>query len=492
MTTEDDEYLKTYNFKKPSSGQLTEELFERIMEVFEDTAAEQAPFAAVDNTVVPYETMAQALVHVLPPKKMQTHGKPIYEYWKARRQTAGNKPLQPSLKFETHQEHDDMDPYVCFRRREVRQTRKTRARDVQVADKLKRLRRELEDGRQLVVFSNQREIMKRDLLNADMVVFEKRARLKELKIRLGIKTDDDDLITSKPQKRSRAEATQPRVPHPQVRTVVRPEGKAADGVDLTLLSDKKAERERELRAEIETKIMQHRRWNHNHVDLTPGPLPPANKVQAPSFRPAKTQQLMTPPASSASESLETNEAVKPTDQTEVVPLGAMDGYDEDSDHAETYKWRRRVGRNNRQWLDRRPVRTGLKSPPHEPDSTQSDRWKYDQDSEDEDNPPVYEVDEFSQEQMRYRAMMIPYPISFYARRIDAGAHPNGSHPNRPALPLPQTHLAAHPPQVHPQIQPPQAPTPQVQATPVPAPQVHAAQVAGQVPHQSQQPVQPSA
>lgn len=90
-----------------------------------------------------------------------------------------------------------MDPYVCFRRREVRQTRKTRARDVQSADKLKRLRRELEEGRQIIMLAQEREIMKRELLTTDRYIYEQRARLKEAKVRLGIKTDDEDLINQK-------------------------------------------------------------------------------------------------------------------------------------------------------------------------------------------------------------------------------------------------------------------------------------------------------
>ncbi len=466
MTTEDDQYLKTYNAKKPASAHLSEDDFERIMEVLEDTVSEQAPFAAVDNTVVPYETMVQAMVHVLNSKLIEAHGKAIYEYWKTRRQTTGNKSLHPSLKFETHQEHDDMDPYVCFRRREVRQTRKTRARDVQVADKLKKLRRELEDGRQLVVLAHQRELLKKEVLKSDRLVFEARARLKETKIRLSIRADDDDLVNTKPQKRPRVETAQPRVPHPQVRAVARPEGKAADGIDLALLSDKTAERERELRAEIENKVLQHRRWNYNFVDLTPGPLPPVHQEQEPSFRPAKTQQLMTPPASSASDSIEIDETVKQSEQKDVIPQGVADEYDDDSDHVETYKWRRRIGRNNRRWLDRRPVRIGLKSPPHETDPAQSDRWKYDQDSEDEDHPPVYEVDEFSQNQMRYRSVMNPYPISFFAR-----AHPNGTHPSRQAIAQSQA-----------QPQPSRSDASQSQA-----------QVSSQAPSQSQaQPAQPSA
>lgn len=199
MITEDDEFLKTHNSRRPASAHLSEDDFERIMEVFEDTAAESAPYAEVDNTSIPYELMSPAINHHIREKAVQTHAKAIYEYWRSRRQAVGNKSLHPSLKFETHQEHDDMDPYVCFRRREVRQTRKTRARDVQVADKLKKLRRELEDGRQLVVFSHRREVYKRELLKTDRLIYEQRAKLKETKIKLNIKADDDDLVNTKPQ-----------------------------------------------------------------------------------------------------------------------------------------------------------------------------------------------------------------------------------------------------------------------------------------------------
>jgi enhancer of polycomb-like protein len=200
MTTEDDAFLKEYNGKSPAGGPLSEDDFERIMEVFEDTAAEQTPFAAVDNTVVPYDVMVPGLNHVASASVMQ-HAKAIYEYWKSRRQEMGNKPIHPTLKFETHQETDDADPYVCFRRREARQTRKTRARDNKIAETLKRLRRELEDGRQLVLLSAEREMMKRELLYADRAVFEERSRLKQMKVKLGLKDGDEDLINQKVSKR---------------------------------------------------------------------------------------------------------------------------------------------------------------------------------------------------------------------------------------------------------------------------------------------------
>lgn len=196
MSTEDNDFLKTYNTKPGPAGVLSEDDFERIMEVFEDTASEQTPFASVDNTVVAYDMMVPGMNH-LGSQHILQHAKAIYEYWKSKRQEEGNKPLHPMLKFETHQETDDTDPYVCFRRREARQTRKTRARDNKIVETLKRLRRELEDGRQVVLMSYEREMMKRELLHMDRAVFEERARLKHIKLRLGIKGEDDDLVNQK-------------------------------------------------------------------------------------------------------------------------------------------------------------------------------------------------------------------------------------------------------------------------------------------------------
>lgn len=196
MTTEDDVFLRSYNQKKPAVSKLSEDDFERVMEVYEETAELQAPFASVDNTVITFETMKLALKQQVE-EKLHGFAKDIYEHWKARRQDSGNNPLQPSLKFETQQDQDDQDPYVCFRRREIRQTRKTRQRDVQSTEKLKRLRKELEEGRQLVILAHQREVTKRELLNVDRSIFEQRAKVKEAKVRLGIKTDDEDLINQK-------------------------------------------------------------------------------------------------------------------------------------------------------------------------------------------------------------------------------------------------------------------------------------------------------
>lgn len=191
MTNEDDVFLKHYNKGKVASAQCSEDDFEKIMEIFEETADLQAPFAAVDNTVVPYEIMERSLKYNV----SKLFGRDIYEHWKQRKESS--TALQPALRFETLQDSDDGDPYICFRRREVRQTRKTRARDQQSTDKLRRLRKELEEGRELIVMATHRELIKTETLAMDRAIFDQRAKVKEAKIRLGIRADDEDLINQK-------------------------------------------------------------------------------------------------------------------------------------------------------------------------------------------------------------------------------------------------------------------------------------------------------
>jgi len=394
MTTDDDVFLKAYNQKKPPTGQCSEDDFEKIMEAFETTADRQTPFAAVDNTVAGFEMMEFALKQEVD-KKAQAFAKDIYDYWKTRRQYSSNRPLQPTLKFELHQDNDDGDPYVCFRRRDVRQTRKTRARDIQVTDKLRKLRKELEDGRQLVLMSLQREHAKRDLLAIDRSIFEQRGKVKEIRQRLGIKVDDEVLINQKPQKRKPVEVPQlQRTPGTQIRIPSsRTDGRTLEA-DLTLLSDVLAQKENLLQMEIDSKIQQHQRWNQNHIDMTREPLSDARTPPPESsFRLATTQYLMTPPASVSEESSCEN-VLESRDIRSFSPPA------EEEPHGQP-AYRRRIGRLGRLWIDRR----GLPSPPADLNDSKSDRWKYDQD--DDDDIPMYEVDPYDTNALKFRAT-IPY------------------------------------------------------------------------------------
>ncbi|KAI9158745.1 Enhancer of polycomb-like protein 1 [Paramyrothecium foliicola] len=514
MSTEDDEFLRSYNGKGPAAGALSEDDFERIMEVFEETAAEQTPFASVDNTIIAYDMMVPALNH-LGSQSILQHAKAVYEYWKTSRQAQGNKPLQPSLKFETHQETDDTDPYVCFRRREARQTRKTRARDNKVAETLKRLRRELEDGRQLVLLTYEREMMKRELLMMDRGVFEERARLKQIKSRLGIKGEDEDLVNQKvcyfgvieppvsstvanavlqPQKRKQAEAPAVQRQPAQQRGGYsnRPDGRSLEA-DLVTLAEKLAEKENMLRIDIETKVANHRRWNQNHIDLTRDPLSPVKEQGMElKFRPAKTQYLMTPPASESSESMDVDEEApepmqldKPEHQVFQFMAGPSPGEPMQLSQLSQPAFRRRIGRLNRLWIDRRGLSVSKKM---EHDD-RSDRWKYDSDDED-DEPPVYEVDPFDTRALRFRSTIPLNPYMFRGRPpIPPEVANGGQGAPQKALQLPQGAQSGQ------SATPPRAPTANTQGpgqTPTPAPVAAMSQGQAQGQPQAPTPVPPPA
>lgn len=100
------------------------------------------------------------------------------------------------MQFETGAETDDSDPYVCFRRREVRAIRKTRGRDAHSAEKLKKMRKELEEARKLLDSIRQREALKREQLAVDRRLFEQRANLRQVKLNLPeqYKPGDEDLL----------------------------------------------------------------------------------------------------------------------------------------------------------------------------------------------------------------------------------------------------------------------------------------------------------
>ncbi|CAK7267945.1 Enhancer of polycomb-like protein 1 [Sporothrix epigloea] len=436
MTEEDDEFLTVYNKKRPASGQLSEDDFEQIMEVFEDTASVATPYASVDKTIVPYDHMVSGL-YELQLEKAMSHAKEIYEYWKQRRSDVGGA-LHPTLKFETHQETDEMDPFVCFRRREVRQTRKTRARDIQSADKLKTLRRELEDGRQLVTLSYEREATKRELLLTDRAVYEQRAKLKLMKIRLGIRTDEEDLVHQRPQKKKAPELSV--VPRStagnQARTSQRQEGRQTE-MDLVLLADSLVERENELRADVIKRIENHRRWNENHVDLTSEPLQPLkDHSEGAGFRLATTQYPITPPASVSSQ--EDEPMAMDLDETGLSSVFQFQGALPQSGKLPVpdHRFRRRIGRLNRLWIDRRRT---IASPPPESDrehasyptdmdiDVATDRWKYDQDDS-EDEPETYEIDPYSIRALKFRASLpitLPYPL----RRLEGQSNTGQKHPS---------------------------------------------------------------
>lgn len=178
--------------RKEKLGQCSEDSFEEVMNFFEDTSARLQPYATVtDNAPIePLEEMEKSADDALSAEALKFL-RPIYQYWASKK---AGRSLMPSIKvrvLDTTAEADDADPYVCFRRREVRQTRKTRGRDAQVTEKLKKIRLELEQARQLMQLVKQREDWIAEDITLSRKVFTQRGQLKEVKCSKNIIDDKD-------------------------------------------------------------------------------------------------------------------------------------------------------------------------------------------------------------------------------------------------------------------------------------------------------------
>lgn len=201
---EDDVFLLNFNSSKKDEEKLSEDIFEELMSFFDLKSDKSHPFANISNA--PILTFEEAEGYYDDPEdetnlsvEARKWAKDVYEHWHSRRVQNGNRSLLSSLKFETGADTDDNDAYVCFRRREVRQARKTRGRDAQVTEKLKKLRRELEDARQLLISVNQRERLIKQRIETERRVFEQRSELKKVKVQQGIKGEkgeDEELLVN--------------------------------------------------------------------------------------------------------------------------------------------------------------------------------------------------------------------------------------------------------------------------------------------------------
>ncbi|KAK4957354.1 Enhancer of polycomb-like protein 1 [Elasticomyces elasticus] len=293
--------------RKDKLSQCSDDIFEEVMNFFEEASVRLQPYANVDNApILALEEMERSEEEEIS-VEAQKWLKPIYRYWVQRK---GNRPLMPSIKvrvLDTGSEADDADPYVCFRRREVRLTRKTRGRDAQVVEKLKKLRLEAQSALELVRLVVDRERLKAESLQIDRRVFNERKQLKEVKAAkniIGDKGDDEELLVNqKPiTKASKGRGDgQQRPATIRIRSSNDPRSAAPD-VDLPLLEDWRAEAEQFVINTIDARKEQHKKWNQHWVDETKLPITPP--LDAPPemakwalFPPVGLDSYPTPPPS---------------------------------------------------------------------------------------------------------------------------------------------------------------------------------------------------
>ncbi|AAS53891.2 AFR520Wp [Eremothecium gossypii ATCC 10895] len=234
MDERDEAYLAELNGGE--SEALTEDEFELLMTNFESAIRERQPFLAMDpESLLMYEDLKPTMLKndigdaglktelaaelqlgdqpfvtkfdspaTLRTRNMveliEKYGAEVYEYWKKRKVEVAGGSIIPSLKAERSTDKDDNDPYFCFRRREVRQTRKTRRVDTQNSQKLRLLYQQLQYTKELALLVAKREKMSMDMLLRDREIFQLRCDIKTVKRGLGIKGEDELLISQKRRK----------------------------------------------------------------------------------------------------------------------------------------------------------------------------------------------------------------------------------------------------------------------------------------------------
>lgn len=143
------------------------EMFEWIMESFEELAHRLSPNAVTLDVLERLRHDAKKAGRM--PDEATCEN--IRLYWLEKR-TRVHRPLVHNLK------HDDLsakigaDPYVCFRRREIKAPRKTRRTDAQCIDKLKKLHYDLGTSKALLEASLKRDRYKKESLVLETSLFE--------------------------------------------------------------------------------------------------------------------------------------------------------------------------------------------------------------------------------------------------------------------------------------------------------------------------------
>jgi enhancer of polycomb-like protein len=204
----------------------------------------------------------------------------------------------------------------------------------------------------------------------------------------------------------------------QLRIPMRADGRPAEA-DLVQLSDALAEKENEIQREIEAKVAQHRKWNLGYIDLSREPLSPEPEQGLSSgYCTARAEYLLpTPPESVSSEDWASAEADSPVHTRDDPITVRYASPTRDGPFRGQISYRRRIGRGGRVWIDRRRPRSLTKD---DVDERVYDRFKYDQD--DEDEQPTYEVDQYASDSMRFRASILSQRDPHHVAQVRRAQH----------------------------------------------------------------------
>ncbi|OSX65465.1 hypothetical protein POSPLADRAFT_1167718, partial [Postia placenta MAD-698-R-SB12] len=264
---------------------MSEDEFELVMAIFEKVTHEKTeflhhgleqgtpfpPFSDYQDTFttdLPPSTFALFTkpASVPPPSQLLRLARTVYPYWRERRIERAGHPIIPTVNLDETDSKNES--YICFRRREIKAVRKTRAQQVTYSDKLTRLRDELDEALKLSNFLMRREKAKRESAHHAHTVWDKRFTLAEFKRKYPslCSKEDDDLFYDKERvpKKPRLESTAPRE-----------NGDLASPTTHTEPPIRPKERWAQIQSQIEDELSQRKEKDHGWEDATDNPYQPS-------------------------------------------------------------------------------------------------------------------------------------------------------------------------------------------------------------------------
>ncbi|KAK9768620.1 Enhancer of polycomb-like protein 1 [Basidiobolus ranarum] len=207
----DEEWLEDFNKKATEDKKLTEDQFENVMYIFESAANDK-----YNSAIPPYEDMVVFSTNCplaysnSVDQPLHPAASSIYEHWKERRVASNGQSITPILK--VNDILNESDPYVCFRRREIKSTRKTRRTDAQSHEKLSNLRHELYMVKELLHEVCSREKMRKESLVLERLIFDQKCLVREHRRLAGFtnEVDENYLVHKKKNKEKASPSSDPR------------------------------------------------------------------------------------------------------------------------------------------------------------------------------------------------------------------------------------------------------------------------------------------
>ncbi|KAG7090577.1 hypothetical protein E1B28_009684 [Marasmius oreades] len=400
--------------KEPDSVQpvvITEDEFELVMGLYEKVTHEETEFLhhslETGMTFPPFadyqDTFASPLPSVtfvsftppswLPsPAHLTQIARAIYPYWKERKLERGGRRIIPTVNLD---ENDALnESYICFRRRDVKTARKTRASQVSSYDKLARLQVDFASVLHLANLVLQREQLKREAVAHSQHIWEERRELVEIRLKHPTVTEkgDEELLRDKERPSRRSEATRVKIP---------PKHESHTASRPLYISPK--ERYENYRSRLEQALQIAKEVDQPWEDITD-----TGYLQPPSAYASRLFKYVTPPDTPRSLSPDLGDGTGQNSGTSGV--------------RQRRAVRLRYGRGGRRFIDRRPsfvdatTFTSQRKRPREYDDGEvdeerdrrlRDRWRFDSDDSPPSDPKAADeqdrklVDEFDVKQLRY-------------------------------------------------------------------------------------------